>query len=85
MTIRNEEELRMFEDKIKRCKRAVLLVTPEGEQFDLTTFVGRIQGINAMLRMRDDCQEPELFISCFEDEMIIFEFFEYLDHCRKAA
>ena len=52
MTIRNEEELRMFEDMIKRCKRTVLLVTPEGEQFDLTTFVGRIQGINAMLRMR---------------------------------
>ena len=52
MTIRNEEELRMFEDMIKRCKRTVLLVTPEGEQFDLTTFVGCIQGINAMLRMR---------------------------------
>lgn len=82
MTIRNEEELRMFEKMLNRCKRTVLLVTPEGEQFDLTTFVGRIQGINAMLRMRDDCQEPELFTSCFEDEMIIFE---YLDHCRKAA
>ena len=78
MTIRNEEELRMFEDMIKRCKRTVLLVTPEGEP----TFVGRIQGINAMLRMKDDCQEPELFTSCFEDEMIILE---YLDHCRKAA
>ena len=82
MTIRNEEELKMFETILNRCKSTVLLVTMEGEQFDLTTPMGRIQGINAMLRMRDDCQEPELFTSCFEDEMIIFE---YLDHCRKAA
>ena len=72
----------MFENILNRCKSTVLLVTMEGEQFDLTTPMGRIQGINAMLRMRDDCQEPELFTSCFEDEMIIFE---YLDHCRKAA
>ena len=82
MTIRNEEELRTFEKMLNRCKRTVLLVTPEGEQFDLTTPMGRIRGINAMLKMRNDCREPELFASCIEDEMF---FFEYLDHYRKAA
>jgi len=82
MTIRNEEELKMFENILNRCKSTVLLVTMEGEQFDLTTPMGRIQGINAMLGIEHDYEEPELFTSRFEDTMLLFE---YLDYCRNAA
>lgn len=82
MTIRNEEELKMFENILNRCKSTVLLVTMEGEKFDLTTPMGRIQGINAMLGIKHDYEEPELFISLFEDTMLLFE---YLDYCRNVA
>lgn len=82
MTIRNEEELKMFENILNRCKSTVLLVTMEGEKFDLTTPMGRIQGINAMLGIKHDYEEPELFISRFEDTMLLFE---YLDYCRNVA
>ena len=82
MTIRNEEELKMFENILNRCRSTVLLVTMEGEKFDLTTPMGRIQGINAMLGIKHDYEEPELFISLFEDTMLLFE---YLDYCRNVA
>ena len=74
MTIRNNEEKKMFENAIDRCRRTVWLITPEGEQFDLKTPAGRNQGIAKMLNAKG-YEEPELFTSCFEDEMIIFEFF----------
>jgi hypothetical protein len=73
MTIRNKEEKKMFENAIDRCRRTVWLITPEGEQFDLKTPAGRSQGIAKMLNAKE-YDEPELFTSCFEDEMIIFEF-----------
>ena len=73
MTIRNNEEKKMFENAIDRCRRTVWLITPEGEQFDLKTPTGRNQGIAKMLNAKG-YEEPELFTSCFEDEMAIFEF-----------
>ncbi len=71
----------MFEKVIDRCKKTVWLVTPEGEQFDLKTLLGRSVGIKKMLNAKD-YEEPELFTSCIEDEMIFFEFFS---QCRQAA
>ncbi len=76
MRIRNNQELRMFESVIDRCRRTVWLVTPEGEQFDLKTPSGRYQGIAKMLSA-GEYEESELFASCLEDEMTIFEFFAW--------
>ena len=81
MKIRTNDEMRMFEETINRCKRTVWLITPEGEQFDLKTPTGRYQGIARMLSAKE-YEEPELFTSCFEDEMVIFEYF---NRCRPAA
>ncbi len=56
------------------CKKSVWLITPEGEQFDVKTPAGRYQGIARMLNVKE-YEEPELFASCFEDEMVIYEYF----------
>ena len=81
MTIRNNEEKKMFENAIDRCRKTVWLITPDGEQFDLKTPAGRNQGIAKMLNAKE-YEEPELFTSCFEDEMAIFEF---LNNRQKVA
>ncbi len=81
MTINNTKEMQMFEKVIDRCKKTVWLVTPEGEQFDLKTLMGRSAGIKKMLNAKD-YEEPELFTSCIEDEMTFFEFFS---QCRQSA
>ena len=76
MTIRNNEEKKMFENAIDRCRKTVWLITPEGEQFDLKTPTGRAQGFTKMMNAKD-YEEPELFTSCLEDEMTIFDFFNW--------
>ena len=81
MTIRTNDEIKMFEETINRCRKAVWLVTPDGEQFDLKTPAGRYQGIARLVNAKE-YEEPELFTSCFEDEMVIFDYF---NRCRQAA
>lgn len=81
MTIRNNEEKKMFENAIDRCERTVWLITMDGNQIDLKTPDGLSQGI-AIMENAKGYEEPELFTTCVEDEMQIFEF---LDECRKAA
>ena len=73
MTIRNIEEKMMFENAIDNCRKTVWLVTPEGKQYDLKTPDGRDQGI-AIMESAKGYEEPELFTTCVEDEMRIFEF-----------
>ena len=81
MTIRNHEEMKMFENAIDHCTRTLWLVTPEGEQINLKTPAGRAQGIREMMS-KSGIEEPELFASCPEDEMVIFD---YIRHCLQAA
>ena len=73
MTIRTSNELKMFEKAIDNCRMSVLLVTPDGKQYDLKTPAGRYQGIARMLE-NGSRTEPELFTNCIEDEMTIFGF-----------
>ena len=35
MKICNKDELRLFEDTLEQCKDSVLVLTPEGDQYDL--------------------------------------------------
>ena len=81
MTIRNNVEMQMFENVIDRCSRPLWLVTSEGEQINLKTPAGRTQGIKKMMNAAA-LEEPELFASCHEDEMVVFE---YIAYCRQAA
>ena len=48
--------------------------------FHLKVHAEHSQGITRMLNAKD-YEEPELFTSCIEDEMILFEFFAW----RKLA
>ena len=74
MIIRNETELNLFKKAIDRCRSAVLLLTPEGKQYDLTKPVDCIKGIAELMNRRRDHLEPEVLTNCIEDEMNIFDF-----------
>ncbi len=81
MTIKTNEELRMFENAIDRCNDSLLLITPEGTEFDLKTPMGRHQGIASMLNQQGPL-EPELFATSYEDEAVLIN---YIRQCKKIA
>ncbi len=81
MTIRTNNEIKMFEDAINHCRKPVWLITPDGEKYDLKTPAGRCLGIACLVNAKD-YEDPELFASCYEDEMVFFDFFR---RCREAA
>ena len=71
MKIRNNEELKLFEETLDRCHSSVLVVAPDGTQYDLKEPDGYILGIAEMLR-ENEYDEPELFTTSHEDEMQFF-------------
>ena len=73
MTIRNDKELKLFEKIIDRCRCTVFLVLPCGTQYDLKKPVDRYLGIAEMLKT-NTAREPEIFATCYEDEINFFEF-----------
>ena len=50
MMIRNNDELKLFEDTIERCGASVLVLTARGDQYDLKDPAQRYMGIAEMLR-----------------------------------
>lgn len=81
MKIRNNDELKLFEETLDRCGASVLVVTRQGDQYDLSDPAQRILGIAEMLT-KDGCEEPELFASSPADEMKIFD---YLNTVEKLS
>ncbi len=71
MRIRNNDELKLFEETLDRCDASVLVVTAQGEQYDLKDPAQRYLGIAEMLR-EDGINEPELFASSYKDEVKLF-------------
>ena len=82
MTIRNNDELKLFERTLEGCRASVLVVTPRGDQYDLRDPSQRYLGIAELLRESRD-GEPELFASSCEDEMLLFRYLDLVD--RKTA
>ena len=82
MKIRNTEELKLFEETLDRCSAPVLVVTQQGEQYDLTDPAQRYLGIAEMLT-KDGYEEPELFTSSCADDMQFFSLFDKLE--KKSA
>ena len=82
MKIRNEEDLRKFEKIIDQCAKPVWIVTPSGEQFNLKNPLEREHGLSHMI-CKKDYEEPEVYTSCTEDEMLMFGFIE--DGLKLAA
>ena len=73
MKIRNNEELKQFEEKSERWDAPVLVVTAQGEQYDLKDPAQRYLGIAEMIR-GEGINEPELFASSYKDEMKLFSY-----------
>ncbi len=82
MMIRNNDELKLFEDTIERCGASVLVLTARGDQYDLKDPAQRYMGIAEMLRAGED-SEPELFASSPADEMRLFGYLNALN--KKTA
>ena len=78
MKIRNNEELKLFEETLDRCDASVLVVTAQGDQYDLKDPAQRYLGISEMLR-GEGINEPELFASSYRDEMKLFEYLRTVD------
>ena len=81
MKIRNNDELKLFEETLDRCDASVLVVTAQGDQYDLKDPTQRYLGITAMLS-GEGINEPELFASSYKDEM---KFFDYLTRVEAMA
>ena len=81
MMIRNNDELKLFEETLDRCDASVLVVTAQGDQYDLKDPTQRYLGITAMLS-GEGINEPELFASSYKDEM---KFFDYLTRVEAMA
>ena len=50
MKIRNNDELKLFEETLDRCDASVLVVTAQGDQYDLKDPAQRYLGIAEMIR-----------------------------------
>ena len=79
MKIRTDEDIRAFQKALDRCERPVWLVSPHGEQFNLKTARGQIEGISCLLK--DKWEQSEIFTSSFRDEAVMFEFVKQYPSC----
>ena len=84
MVIRNNDELKLFEETLDRCDASVLVVTAQGEQYDLKDPAQRYLGIAEML-CKDGIEEPELFASSCRDEAALFRYFDSVKSERAVA
>ncbi len=82
MMIRNNDELKLFEETLENCNTSVLVLTPEGDQYDLKNPAEHSLGIASLLR-KDEYDEPELFATSREDEMELIRYLCSVD--RKSA
>lgn len=73
MKIRNNDELKLFEETLDRCEASVMVVTAQGNQYDMKDPSQRCLGLAAMIR-GEGINEPELFASSYADEMKLFEY-----------
>lgn len=78
MKIRNNDELKRFEETLSRCDASVLVLTAQGEQYDLKDPMQRYLGIAKMIGEKED-DEPEVFTSSREDEMELFGYLYSVD------
>ena len=72
MKICNNDELKLFEDTLEQCEHSVLVLTPEGNQYDLKDPMEMYPGIASLIGDED----PEVFASDSADEMKLFNYLE---------
>ena len=72
MKICNKDELRLFEDTLEQCENSVMVLTPEGDQYDLKNPMERYLGIASLIGNED----PELYATSYADEAKLFRYLE---------
>ena len=72
MKICNKDELRLCEDTLEQCEHSVLVLTPEGDQYDLKNPMEKYLGIASLIGDED----PEIFASDYKDEMRLFGYLQ---------
>ena len=72
MRIENKDELRLFEDTLEQCGHSILVLTPDGDQYDLKDPMEKYAGIACLISDEDS----EIFASDREDEMKLFRYLE---------
>ena len=72
MKICNKDELRLFEDTLEQCEHSVLVLTPEGDQYDLKNPMEKYLGIASLIGDEDS----EIFASDYKDEMRLFGYLQ---------
>ena len=78
MKIRNNDELKLFEETLDRCEASVLVVTARGNQYDMKDPAQRYLGISELLT-KDGYNEPEVFTSSCHDDVQFFEYFNAVE------
>ena len=70
MWIKNKEDMERFEKTIGKCKESVIVVTNNGDNYDLKDFRGFYLGLASMLTTNEN-EEPEVFANCKEDQGLL--------------
>ena len=60
MWIRNNEDIRRFEKTIDKCRESVIVVTNNGDNYDLKDFREYYLGLASILNPNEN-EEPEVF------------------------
>ena len=71
MTIRNAEELNLFEETLKKCRKTVAIVAGNGTEYEMDKPQDYAKGLACLIE-----EDPEVFANCAEDEMLLFDFIE---------
>ncbi len=80
MTVRNNDELKLFLDTIDQCEE-VILVTPDRMEYNLKDLRERFIGLGKVIDS-DDAPELEVYSRNRED---IARLFQYMERIESAA
>ena len=77
MTIRNNDELKLFLDTIDQCKE-VILITPDRKEYNLNDLRERFIGLGKVIDS-EDVPELEVYSQSREDVAKLFQYMERID------
>ena len=72
MTTRTENEVRNFNEAIKKCRMPVFLVSSDGTEYNMKSAAQNKAGIARWIKDRNN--DMEIFTCDLEDEMIMMRF-----------
>lgn len=84
MWIRNNEDIRRFEKTIDKCRESVIVVTNNGDNYDLKDFREYYLGLASILNPNEN-EEPEVYANCKEDQCLLLNYLKDTDDLAKAC